>query len=1660
MSQEIINVGVLPNDGSGDPVRVAFQKINNNFTQVFDGNTFSQVFGPEGSVQFKQVNSFQAIAVKGNITLVTGYPSRFYTTTDYNDYIEQTAPTSNTIYDIISANGNFYGVGQGGTVVTSSDGAVWANAIQVGVPDTLRSIAYDTSNALFVTVGDNGRILSSPNGANWTLRTSGVSDHLHGVTFANALGFVVVGANGTALYSTNATTWYAANSTVSEDLYAINYNGVIFTAVGANGTIISSNVVSSWIDRTANGNIAVDLYSVTSANITGNLTFVTVGENGVAYKSADGNAVIWTALTTATTNNLVDITVGANVFLATGANSTVLSLPFANTTWNNVSVPSRMIGSANFLYDDPNSNVTLNSNIVPQANSTATIGTTNNRFTAGYFTNAVANIGTISNLQVGNIANLGNISNVYILGGDNGYFLQTDGTGNLTWAPAGNGGGGNGSPGGANSQVQFNDAGNFGGDPGFTYNKVTNTLTANTVNVFNLTSTNNVTSNTINVLGNFTAANSSLGNLATANYINVVWDVTANVVYSNYVYGDGSNLTNLPPVANANYASYANIANSSNTANIANISNVAYSVDGANVVGDVAAANTANIANISNIAYSVSGANVSGAVANATYAMFSGIAYSVSGANVSGAVANANYANIAGTAYSVNAANISGTVANANYASYSNLATLANTANVANVAYSIDGANVSGTVANANYSTYAGQAFSVNGANVVGNVEFANYAYHVDVEPTTNNYSYHVVLVQNPGDNHLQIDGDDQLQYNPAEGVLTSYRLDANLVLANLHYSYGYEGSNIVGSVPNANVALTANTVTNAAQPNITSVGNLTNLVVDGGIFTSNATIQGNGTANNFNISNNLVVGNQLILNLNSNITSYGLVNFDDATNVVLGEIEKISIFGGSNGYFLQTDGTGNLTWAAASNGGGGNTPPAGSNQQVQFNNAGNFGASANFTYDTSTDFLTLIGGINTNAISVTGNIAVGNASLGNLAIANFFQGSGNRLSNLQASNITGTVANATFAANAAYANLAANATYANTANASEYANIANTANVANFATTATNANVANIANSTPNANFSNYANVANFVDTVINAAQPNITSVGTLTSLTVSGNITAGNLLGILANGNSNVRIPAANGNVNISAVGNANVVVITGTGVNIAGTLNSTGNANVANIVSNNATFTLVSGTLTTAAQPNITSVGNLTSLYIDGNLFAENSNVEGNTSLGNLIVENNANIGNVLHIDAGASLVSIGNVNFDDAPDINLGEVEKITIYGGSNNYYLRTDGAGNLSWAAVTANGGNGIPNGANTTVQFNDSNVFGGSNAFTFDKTSNTLTVNGHISGTTLGITGNIAVGNASLGTRATAGIFSGSGNQLSNLQAANINGAISNANYAAFAGIITTNAQPNITSVGTLSNLTVTANISGGNISVTGNSAASNLSITGNVTVGQSLTTNVNSNLVAYGNVNFANSPNITFGSTANLHIPGGINGYFLQTDGSGNLSWAAGGAGGNYPGGSNRAIQFNNNGNFAGSNAFSFNSATNNVSIDGNLIANTLTVGAGLFEFYRSNVYFVATNTITANQSLLAIPTTDLAGADFTIISNDTSANIRNIFKMSAIVLGNIVHYNETNTLVVNGNTGYFQIVYDTGNMVLQFSPQSSNYMIHKMMVTTFKNS
>lgn len=244
--------------------------------------------------------------------------------------------------------------------------------------------------------------------------------------------------------------------------------------------------------------------------------------------------------------------------------------------------------------------------------------------------------------------------------------------------------------------------------------------------------------------------------------------------------------------------------------------------------------------------------------------------------------------------------------------------------------------------------------------------------------------------------------------------------------------------------------------------------------------------------------------------------------------NFTLGNVNAVKLLGGSNAYFLQTDGTGNLTWAPGTvNANTGNGVAVGANTQIQITDGtGNFVSAPGFTFNYIS-----------NTLTVPGNIISGNANLGNLATANYFSG-----------NFIGTLANGT-------SNIRI---FANSNIAFSVAGNANVAVVTGTQLTAANANFTYVEG--PIANFT-------LITGTLSAAssfQPNVTGLGTLTNLTVNGNITS----------TSGIYFGNGSGLSNITA-------------------------GNISGQVAN----ALVAGTVYTNAQPNITSLGNLSGLTVTG-------------------------------------------------------------------------------------------------------------------------------------------------------------------------------------------------------------------------------------------------------------------------------------------------------------------------------------------------------------------------------------------------------------------------------------------------------------------------
>ena len=135
------------------------------------------------------------------------------------------------------------------------------------------------------------------------------------------------------------------------------------------------------------------------------------------------------------------------------------------------------------------------------------------------------------------------------------------------------------------------------------------------------------------------------------------------------------------------------------------------------------------------------------------------------------------------------------------------------------------------------------------------------------------------------------------------------------------------------------------------------------------------------------------------------------------------------------------------------------------------------------------------------------------------------------------------------------------------------------------------------------------------------------------------------------ISSGTSNVNVVSSGGNVTTGIGGTANVLVAATTGLYVTGVVSATGNVTGASLV----------GTIATAAQATITSLGTLTSLIVTGNTTS------GNVLTGGLLSAAGAITGAAL---TGSSLtVTTGNVTAGNIVNGNangVGNIGSATTY----------------------------------------------------------------------------------------------------------------------------------------------------------------------------------------------------------------------------------------------------------------------------------------------------------------------------------------------------------------------------------------------------------
>ena len=875
---------------------------------------------------------------------------------------------------------------------------------------------------------------------------------------------------------------------------------------------------------------------------------------------------------------------------------------------------------------------------------------------------------------------------------------------------------------GGQYEVQFNDHDLLAGDSGLTYNPATKVLSL----TGNIITTSIRTNNLLQANGDnwlFSYSNANTGRYLSTHTGNI----TANIITAINYTGEAANLAN---ITGANVTGYVPLAS---TANVSNRANTVVANDQPNITS------VGTLANLSVYGNSfTANVNVDGTL-TATFLSGNGARLSaLAGSNITGVVANANYA-----AYSDIARTVT-TNAQPNITSLGTLVSLSVTSNITagnatlgnmatanfffgsgNNLSNIRGPNVEGVVANANYAAYAGNIVTAAQPNITSLGTLTGVSVNKEASAVGGGSTVGIAGLTTVSAN---FGSDDYQSPASAQGVrgrvIGSDLTKTNNFIVGVTGSYNITGTNdsefpkagVIGAVGDQSISADAAFVAyvdgdggetragaafKVAMINTTGNSGFDYGVdlqwLDTGVLNSTANFKvadirlNKGVEISGNASTMIVAGNvsaDYILGDGGLLSNLSIESTPEA-NYANFAGEAFSVTGSNVEGEVSYAATANAVAGANVSGQVGNALIAGtvftnaqpnitsvgtlSSISVSGNAAvGNLSTSGNITGANLTG--TILTAAQTNitsvgtltSLSVSGNVTSGNANLGNLAQANFFSGDGRNLTNIAGASVTGTVGSATSATTAG---------------------------------------------------------------TVTGTVQSNITSVGTLSSLSVSGNATIGN---ISSTGNVTVGDELIIINDNNHGGGNyAGILTMTNTGtgatnpnkyirLNPTGDLEIINSAYLATIMSltdaGTLSATVFSGSganLTNLPLANISGIGNIAAVNLNGStsqvLYGNGTfaNVSGVGTYGN------ADVATYLNVFGANTITTTGNVSVGNISATNLGNVSSINRDGNSSNVlygngiFAATSGGGSYANADVAtylgAYGANTITTTGNVSV---------------------------------------------------------------------------------------------------------------------------------------------------------------------------------------------------------------------------------------------------------------------------------------------------------------------------------------------------------------------
>lgn len=364
MAQIVINTGNIANDGTGDPLRTAFNDVNTNFTQVFNA-------GPVNSNITIANNTIQTTNTNGNLILAT-------------NGIGVVVPATNFVPDIANVRMVGSATKRFNTVYTQ-----YLDALSSTISGNLNVQGNLQVTGNIVTVN-----YSTANIANLTMTLAG---NAISASTANGAGILVHAANANLVYNYSANTW---NSTISITAPAFIGDGSQLTNVTANtpaqnlqGNTINPNVIYSNLttfgtvesiqasgDISTTGNVYANV--ITGTIVTAN---VLVGDGGNISNVA-ASAIVGNVTSAITAQNALTANLAALATQAINANTALFAINASIAATANTATSALTANAAYYSVQSDNANSAVVAGLALELAPTANLSITGNIYVGGILT--------------------------------------------------------------------------------------------------------------------------------------------------------------------------------------------------------------------------------------------------------------------------------------------------------------------------------------------------------------------------------------------------------------------------------------------------------------------------------------------------------------------------------------------------------------------------------------------------------------------------------------------------------------------------------------------------------------------------------------------------------------------------------------------------------------------------------------------------------------------------------------------------------------------------------------------------------------------------------------------------------------------------------------------------------------------------------------------------------------------------------------------------------------------------------------------------------------------------------------------------------------------------------------------------------------------------